>query len=271
MPAALSLVETALPAGVPAVQASSVSFAYPDRREAGRRHPVLQELSLELPAGQTGAVIGPSGCGKTTLLHLLAGLMAPSAGVARLFGVEAAQAGSLRALVTQSGGLLPWKTVLDNVSLGLQLRGESRRAARECASSILAELGLSEHLYCFPHQLSGGQRQMAAIARALLVEPRVFLLDEPFSSLDSLTREDLQDRLLSIWRSKALSMLLVSHNVEEVVYLGRYIFVLSPRPAKLVAVLTNPEAGDPAYRGKRSFYRQCREVRAAVDSARGHR
>jgi NitT/TauT family transport system ATP-binding protein len=185
-------------------------------------------------------VVGPSGCGKTTLLSLIAGLMAPTQGDLRVEGRPVAPRRPGTALIMQDYGLLPWKTVRQNAALGLQIRGLDT----EAAAQALAEVGLADLGRRWPHQLSGGQRQRVAIARSLALQPDLFLMDEPFSALDALTREEMQDLLLSIWRRRRTSLVLVTHSISEAVYLGQQILVLSSRPGRPVALFPNEFIGD---------------------------
>jgi NitT/TauT family transport system ATP-binding protein len=186
------------------------------------------------------AVVGPSGCGKTTLLSLIAGLLPPTQGELRVDGKPVAARRAGTALIMQEYGLLPWKTVRQNVALGLQIRGQSQ----EPAEQALAEVGLADLGRRWPHQLSGGQRQRVAIARSLALQPDLLLMDEPFSALDALTREEMQELLLSIWQRRKTSMVLVTHSISEAVYLGQQILVLSARPGQPVALVRNQFVGD---------------------------
>jgi len=195
---------------------------------------------------------------------VLAGLRPPSAGRVTIAG-EPVRPGRLKtAVILQDYGLLPWKTVWQNTILGLQIRRSPRDETVLRCRSILAELGLEglEHLY--PAQLSGGQRQRVAIARALALEPDLLLMDEPFSSLDALTRESLQDSLLDVWAHRGVTMVIVTHSIEEAVYLGQHIVVLSPRPARVVATVENPGMGRPAWRKSPDFHRVCTRLRGLV-------
>jgi NitT/TauT family transport system ATP-binding protein len=185
-------------------------------------------------------VVGPSGCGKTTLLSLIAGLLTPATGTLRVAGrpVEPRRPGT--ALIMQDYGLLPWKTVRQNAALGLDIRG----LPRDRAEQALAEVGLLDLADRWPHQLSGGQRQRVAIARSLALNPDLLLMDEPFSALDALTREEMQDLLLSIWQRHRTSMVLVTHSIAEAVYLAQHVIVLSPLPGRIVGSFVNESVGD---------------------------
>ena len=202
----------------------------------------LAEVTLAVEEGEFLAVVGPSGCGKSTLLQIAAALIAPSAGEVRLAGARvSAPPESMVYLFQQySKSLFPWRTVLDNVAFALERRpGSTRRAAREHSRRFLAMVGLGEFAERYPWQLSGGMQQRVAIARALAAEPRVLLMDEPFSSVDALTRLELHGLLLELWRQSRFTAVLVTHDVDEAVFLADRVAVLSPRPARVVRILPN--------------------------------
>ncbi len=202
--------------------------------------------------------MGPSGCGKTTLLSLIAGLLPVTSGELLVAGEAVQPRRPGTSLVLQEYGLLPWKTVRRNAGLGLEIRGQSL----EAADRALAEVGLKELANRWPHQLSGGQRQRVAIARSLALEPDLLLMDEPFSALDALTREEMQDLLLSIWQRRQTSLVLVTHSIAEAVYLGQQIIVLSPRPGRIVGHFRNESVGDR--RGRR-FHELINEIRDTLE------
>lgn len=185
-------------------------------------------------------MVGPSGCGKTTLLSLIAGLLQPTQGDLAIDGKPVSPRRAGTALIMQEYGLLPWKTVRQNTALGLQIRG----LPQDPADQALAEVGLGDLGRRWPHQLSGGQRQRVAIARSLALQPDLLLMDEPFSALDALTREEMQALLLSIWQRRKTSIVLVTHSISEAVYLGQQILVLSARPGRPVALFSNQFVGD---------------------------
>lgn len=187
---------------------------------------VLGGVDLEAAAGEFVGITGPSGCGKTTFLLAVAGLIEPSAGT-----VEA-QRGAL-AFVFQRPNLLPWRSVLDNAAFGLECRGSACAAARAKAREMLAQVGLSEVEAKLPHELSEGMKQRLSLARALLVKPRVLLMDEPFSALDAAARRELQDLLLSFWRREKFTVLFVSHWLEELDYLCGRVVRFTERPARV--------------------------------------
>ncbi len=225
--------------------------------------PALKNFSLSLPFGSIGVIIGPSGCGKSTLLNVLAGLNQIYQGTVLINGKSPKEC-CATALILQEYGLLPWKTVWDNVRLGLQIRGFSKKETVLRTEKILNKLGLLYLRKRYPAQLSGGQQQRIAIARSLVLEPELLLMDEPFSSLDALTREEMQDFLLELWHETNLTILLISHNIEEAVFLGQKIFVMSECPGTIIKELSNPLAGDYSARGKVEFLEITNSLRSSL-------
>lgn len=224
----------------------------------------LDGVCLALRDGESVAIIGPSGCGKSTLLLTLAGLQTASSGEIRVDG-EVVTGPRLRtSLILQDFGLLPWKTVRENAELGLLLRRHPREERRRRATEALERVGIGDFLDAYPAELSGGMRQRLALARALALDADLLLMDEPLSALDALTREDLQDLLLALWRDRGHTSVLVTHSIEEAVYLGRTVVVMSPRPGRVSAVVANPDAGEPAYRQTEAFYAKCAELRGLL-------
>lgn len=161
---------------------------------------------------------------------------------------------------------MPWRTVAENVCLGMKIQGVDRATQRAKGDRILGELGLLEHRNRFPDSLSGGEKQRIAIGRALAIEPELLLMDEPFSSLDALTRETLQEILLDIWIKKRLTVVVVTHSIEEAVFLGRSIMVMSGRPGSVKSIIDNPHAGSRDFRDEERFYETCKHVRRVLES-----
>jgi NitT/TauT family transport system ATP-binding protein len=202
----------------------------------GQALPVLHDVTLTVAPGEFVALIGPSGCGKSTLLRLAAGLDRPSRGAVLTQGVPVQKPDPSRVLVFQDPTLFPWRTVRDNVALGPQAQGRLAVSGSRI-DETLKLVKLEAFAGAYPHQLSGGMAQRAALARALVNNPRVLLLDEPLGRLDSLTRLSMQQELLSLWRQAGYAVLLVTHDVEEALLLSQRVVVLSERPARIKATV----------------------------------
>ncbi len=204
-----------------------------------RGHRALADVSLRVADGELVSIVGPSGCGKSTLLRCAAGLITPAAGTVRLDGAQVDRVPDGLAVVFQdySRSLLPWLSVRDNVALPLRRTGQSRAARRDAASAALATVGLPDTGDRYPWQLSGGMQQRVAIARALACDPRLLLMDEPFGSVDAQTREDLEDLVLAVRRERDMTILLVTHDIDESVYVGDRVVVLTPGPGRIRADL----------------------------------
>jgi NitT/TauT family transport system ATP-binding protein len=212
----------------------AVSHAYPLR---DGELPVLHDVSLHLAAGSFTALIGPSGCGKSTLLRLAAGLDRPTAGTVRAGGEPVEAPHHSRTLMFQDATLFPWRTVWKNVATGLEARGVLRQEAGRI-DQALSLVRLTDFARAYPHQLSGGMAQRAALARALVNEPALLLLDEPLGKLDSLTRMALQNELAALWQRVGFTALLVTHDIEEALLLATRIIVFSDRPARITTEVT---------------------------------
>ncbi|APH01272.1 ABC transporter ATP-binding protein [Janibacter indicus] len=197
----------------------------------------LENISLTVPAGEFLTLVGPSGSGKTTLLDLLGGLSTPTSGEVLVDGEVVTGPGLDRGVVFQQYALFPWRTALANVAFGLEQLPLSRRERTERAREYLALVGLSGFEERLPHELSGGMKQRVAIARSLAYEPGILLMDEPFAALDAQTREQLQDELLRIWRTTGTTAVFITHGIEEAVYLGQRVAILSSRPGRLKQVV----------------------------------
>jgi len=208
-------------------------------RVDGRRVETLLNVSLWAAPGEFVTLIGPSGCGKSTLFNIICGLLEPDAGEVCLDGEPAAVRIGRVGYMPQKDLLLPWRRVLDNVTLGPEIAGEDLTAARQEARSLLPLFGLEGFGDAYPATLSGGMRQRAALLRTFLTHRDIMLLDEPFGALDAITRIELQDWLLEVWRYLRKTVLFISHDVEEAVFLSDRVYVLSPRPARVQLVLGN--------------------------------
>lgn len=195
--------------------------------------PVLNDVSLCVADGEFVCIVGPSGCGKSTLLGLIAGIVAPGSGTILVGGNPVKGAGPDRMVVFQEPGLFPWLTVAANVEYGLRVRGAPRHDRRERALRVLRMVHLSRFANHYPHQLSGGMKQRAALARALVVEPKVLLMDEPFAALDAQTRMILQEELQRIWLETRTTIVFVTHNLGEAVYLADTVYLMSASPGRL--------------------------------------
>lgn len=196
--------------------------------------PVLDDINLTLDSGELLVVLGPSGCGKTTLLNLIAGFVPYQHGSITLAGKKVAGPGAERGVVFQHEGLLPWRNVQDNVALGLQLAGVEKAQRRRIAQQMLRKVGLAGAEKRFIWQLSGGQRQRVGIARALAANPQLLLLDEPFGALDAFTREQMQTLLLRLWHETGKQVLLITHDIEEAVFMATELVLLSPGPGRVL-------------------------------------
>ena len=225
---------------------------------------VLEDISFSLNTGDSLAVIGPSGCGKTTLLAIMAGLIPPTSGSVRIQGNRSKPGKT--SMILQDYGLFPWKTLAENVALGMKIQNMPAEVRRARTKALLSELDLAPYAHHYPVQLSGGQKQRVAIARAIATEPDILLMDEPFSSLDALTREHLQSVLKDMWRKNRLTFAIVTHSVEEAVFLGRFILVLGNRPARIQAMMDNPHFGMENYRLSDTYFNKIKEVRKVLES-----
>jgi len=259
------------------ITVSDLSFHY--------RQPLFEHFAWAVARGETWAILGPSGCGKSTLLTLLAGLKLPQGGEIVIGGEQIRRPRPQTGLILQDYGLLPWATVRENVELGLKLRSfygadgvHAPRAESNVPRCLVAEnqeifesvnkwlerLGLTQAAAQYPGQLSGGQRQRTAIARTLVLEPDLLLMDEPFSSLDAPTREGLQTLTLELAAEQGLTLMIVTHAIEEAALLGRQILLLNEPPNRQANVIENPGAGQPGYRESGEYVELCRELRGRM-------
>ncbi|MEV7413905.1 ABC transporter ATP-binding protein [Streptomyces sp. NPDC089919] len=251
----------------PKIVFDGVGKTFP-RKESGRAgrggtFTALDGVDLSIAAGEFTVVVGPSGCGKSTLLDLLGGLTRPTSGQVLLDGRPVTGPGPDRGIVFQQYALLPWRTALGNVEFGLEATGVPRRERAERARAHLDLVGLAGFEDRHPHELSGGMRQRVAIARSLAYDPDVLLMDEPFAALDAQTRESLQDELLRIWQRTGKTVVFITHGIEEAVYLGQRVAVLTSRPGRVKEVVPvsfgdREEGGD--LRSSPEFARRRREI-----------
>ncbi|AXA35195.1 MAG: ABC transporter ATP-binding protein [Candidatus Hydrogenedentota bacterium] len=226
-----------------AVELRNVSKTYVQRGNGStRRILALAPLTLTVEKGEFFAIIGPSGCGKSSLLNLIAGFERPDTGEVLVEGKRVERPGPDRAVVFQEAGLMPWMTVLGNVEYGLKLRGIPKTERRERAMHFLKMVHLSKYAHALPHELSGGMRQRVSIARALALEPNVLLMDEPFSALDAQTRDVLHDELQRIWFETHVTIIFVTHNINEAVYLADRVLIMTAPPGSIKRLVRVPFA-----------------------------
>jgi len=230
---------------------------------------VLADLSLTINSGEFICLLGPSGCGKTTLLNLIAGFDKPTEGTVEIDGQLVTRPNPKHITIFQDYGLFPWRTVLDNVLFGLEAKGIKGKAAKELADQYLELVGLTTAAGQFPRQLSGGMKQRVAIARALAVEPDILLMDEPFGALDAFTRYRLQDEVLRIWQEKKTTIIFVTHDIDEAIYLGQKIVIMSPNPGRIDNILPVTIA-KPADRAGDEFGQYRRTIFQAFELVQAH-
>jgi NitT/TauT family transport system ATP-binding protein len=236
--------------------------------------PVFLDYNWRAERGEAWAILGPSGCGKTTLLYLLAGLRFPNSGQVQVDGKPLTRPRPHTGLILQDYGLLPWATVRQNAELGLRVRRFYGPDGTHAPSNFqqpakvdfwLERLGLTDQASKYPGQISGGQRQRTAIARTLALQPDLLLMDEPFSSLDAPTREGLQNLTLELQIEQKLTLVIVTHAIEEAAFMGRKILLLNQPPNTYALVLDNPCAGQPGYRDSGEYQGLCRELRGRLE------
>jgi NitT/TauT family transport system ATP-binding protein len=220
--------------GVSKLVIENVSRIFPAVRR-GKPTRALEPTSLQIPDNDFVTILGPSGCGKSTLLRLVAGLDRPTTGRIILNGREVTEPGADRGMVFQSYTLFPWLTVADNIAFGLREKGVARERRSEAVLAWLARIGLTGFEHHYPKQLSGGMQQRTAIARALANDPEILLLDEPFGALDNQTRGLMQELLLDIWERERKTVLFVTHDIEEAIFLGSRVLVMTARPGRIKA------------------------------------
>lgn len=247
----------------------SLTYTYPQGQT------IFQDFNWHVGRGESWAVLGSSGCGKTTLLYLLAGLRFPGAGRVILDGQPLTRPRPHTGLILQDYGLLPWATVRENAALGLRIRTfygpDGKHAPEEFQPALdvdpwLERLGLSSYKDQYPGQISGGQRQRTAIARTLALSPDVLLMDEPFSSLDAPTRESLQKLTIELWMEQNLTLVTITHAIEEAVLLGKKILLLGPPPNRSAVVIENPGGADPAFGDTLEYLQQVRALRRRMEA-----
>jgi NitT/TauT family transport system ATP-binding protein len=197
--------------------------------------PALSSVDMEVAQGEFISIVGPSGCGKSTLLYILGGFIRADSGVIEVGGKAVTGPGTDRGIVFQEYALFPWLTVAQNIRYGLEMTGVARREREETVRRLVSTIGLEGFEHRFPRELSGGMKQRVAIARTLAYDPNILLLDEPFGALDAQTREIMQDELLRIWQATRKTVVMVTHDVNEAVYLSGRVLVMSQRPGRMIA------------------------------------
>jgi ABC-type nitrate/sulfonate/bicarbonate transport system ATPase subunit len=223
------------PVAAPVVEIDKVSVRYGSGDDTVL---ALQDVSLRVPRSSFLTILGPSGCGKSTLLNLIAGFAMPTEGSVRVEGEQVTGPSSRKGVVFQdSAALFPWLTVAQNVAFGLEANHTPRPERRQRVAAALDLVGLAGFADRYPRELSGGMRQLAALARVLVLEPPVLLMDEPFAALDAMTRERMQAQLIEIWRRTGLTTIFITHSVDEAIYLGDEVLVMSRRPGTVQARL----------------------------------
>ena len=237
-------------AAKPMVEVRGVAKIYEGGVEA------LNEITLDFPEGQLTSLLGPSGCGKTTLLKIIAGLLSPTRGDVLVDGAKVTGPGPERAFVFQDFALMPWASVIRNVAFGLELKGMGRAEREAIANKYIAAVGLKGFERSYPHELSGGMRQRVGLARALSVNAKVLLMDEPFSAVDEQTRRKFQEDLLELIAQEQKTFLFVTHSIEEAVYVSDRVVLLSRRPSRVSAIIEPdiPRQGDPEKIRRNSTY-----------------
>jgi ABC-type nitrate/sulfonate/bicarbonate transport system ATPase subunit len=253
------------------VELVDLSFVYPNGAA------IFQDFHWTVCRGESWAIIGPSGCGKSTLLYLIAGLRRPTRGQILVDGQSITRPRPKTGLILQDYGLLPWATVWDNAALGLDIRrfygpdgkhapvGENLADKQERIDRWLERLGISHVARHYPTHISGGQRQRTAIARTLVLNPDLLLMDEPFGALDALTREDLQQLTMELRFESNLTTILVTHSIDEAIFMGQKILVLGQPPTTAATVVDNPRAGSPGYRRQEEFFIRTNQLREMLE------
>lgn len=218
------------------------TFTVRDTKQKGvmQEFTAVKDLSFTVKEGEFLTLVGPSGCGKSTLLDLLGGLSMPTRGRILIDGEKITGPGLDRGIVFQQYALFPWKTARGNIEFGLEAKGVPKHERRERAEHFLALVGLSHFADRYPHELSGGMKQRVAIARSLAFNPDVLLMDEPFAALDAQTRESLQSELLRIWEKTKKTIIFITHGIDEAVYLGERVVVLTPGPGTVKTIVDIP-------------------------------
>lgn len=220
---------------------------------------VLHDINITINKGEFAAIVGPSGCGKSTALRMLAGLETPTDGEVLADGCRIAEPSPSRMMIFQEHALYPWSTIENNVGLGLELTKVSKAERKQRVNAVLQLVHLEGFNQYYPSQLSGGMKQRAAIARALIMEPEVLLMDEPYGALDAMTRLTMQNELIKLWEGTGRTMLLITHDIDEALYLADKIYVMSARPGQIIQTIA-PNLPRPRNRNEEAFFAYRREI-----------
>lgn len=247
-----------------AINIEHLTVSYRNNKE---NLPVLSNVSLAVPTGTVCAIIGPSGCGKSTLLKVAAGLIKDFEGQVTVGGEPLDTRKMTIGFMPQSYGLLPWRTVAENIRLGRKVKGVWQESDEEALKDLALRLGIEDLLNRYPHELSGGQQQRVSLARVFLLQPDILLMDEPFSALDAITREEMQDVFRELWQQESITTILVTHYVEEALYLGEQIVVMG-EDGRISELLANPVGNTPLRRSDERFFQMGRQLRQKLKS--GH-
>ncbi|ORU00751.1 ABC transporter ATP-binding protein [Anaerovibrio sp. JC8] len=224
----------------------------------------ISGINLTIPAGGTLAVIGPSGCGKSTLLKAIAGLIPEYEGTIKINGEEVNPKKQTIGFMPQNYGLLPWRTVIDNIRLGMKIKRAPELLDRKVLKKLMRQLGIEGLGHRYPTELSGGQQQRVALARVFALQPDVLLMDEPFSALDAITREEMQDIFLKLWQKNNVATIFVTHYVEEALYLGQRIAVLSASSGNINRIVDNPLFGGKDIRQNPEFFEMSLKLKNSI-------
>ena len=236
----------------------SVRYGSPDNAVLA-----LEQININIGQGEIFTFIGPSGCGKSTFLYVLSGIIRDYEGTILINGRPVDPRQQRIGLILQNYGLLPWKNVRQNIVLGVKIKGQPRE--KEYFDYILKQLGIDQLLDRYPKELSGGQQQRVAIARAFLLKPDILLMDEPFSALDAINREEMQELFLKIWQDHHVTTVFITHSVDEALYLGSKIVVFSSSPGRILGVYENPCFQRDNLRYRDEYYQMSRQLRNLLD------
>jgi NitT/TauT family transport system ATP-binding protein len=249
----------------PMLMAAGVEKIYPNGTHA------LQRLNLNIERGEIVSLLGPSGCGKSTLLKMFADIEQPTAGQIRWNGKRDMQSQCRMAMVFQEATLMPWANVEDNVRLPLDLRGVAKKQSTDKVLAALEAVGLGKFAKSYPRELSGGMQMRVSLARALVTEPNLLLMDEPFGALDEFTRHKLDSDIRKLWSERDLTVVFVTHSIYEAVYLSSRVIVMEARPSRVVAdvKIDAPDFRDENFRTSESFIKQCAQLSSLLEQASG--